>query len=76
MTVATTVVLDTTAFMWLRMSRMTQELGAMQQQTTIDAYEEPSLEDLRAERVQTHSFLASVRVSASSVRCLVVAQLA
>jgi hypothetical protein len=59
-TVATTVVLDTTAFMWLRMSRMTQELGAMQQQTTIDAYEEPSLEDLRAERVQTHSFLASV----------------
>lgn len=60
MTVATTVVLDTTAFMWLRMSRMTQELGAMQQQTTIDAYEEPSLEDLRAERVQTHSFLASV----------------
>lgn len=60
MTVAATVVLDTTAFMWLRMSRMTQELGAMQQQTTIDAYEEPSLEDLRAERVQTHSFLASV----------------
>ena len=57
MTVATTVVLDTTAFMWFR---MTQELGAMQQQTTIDAYEEPSLEDLRAERVQTHSFLASV----------------
>lgn len=30
---------------------MTQELGAMQQQATMDVYEDPSLEDLRAERV-------------------------
>ena len=30
---------------------ITQELGAMQQQTAMETYEDPSLEDLRAERV-------------------------
>ena len=43
----------------------------MQQQTTIDAYEEPSLDDLRAERVQTHSFLASAVLRLKSCRVAV-----
>ena len=35
----------------VQISHFIQELGAMQQQTDMDAYEDPSLEDLRAERV-------------------------